>query len=289
MRILLTTHGMPHDEVALRFGATIVRNAGEPATILAVVDDEARRARAEEILKSAVEQFTGVPRVQTKVRIGHAAPEIIREADEGNYDLVIVGERQNPNLLTRFLSGSTSIRIVEHSPCAVIVAKGKAGPIARILLCDSGAEGVLAPPVVPQAEAGEPGPSLLARFTAQLADLLQGEEEITLLHVMSQISAGPGVRGTQLRADVQELIEEHSPEGEMLLQDVRLLERPGVRVRAKVRHGLVVDEILEEAHSGDYDLVVIGAHRGASWQRILLDDLAHKILVEMDRPVLVVR
>jgi nucleotide-binding universal stress UspA family protein len=56
-----------------------------------------------------------------------------------------------------------------------------------------------------------------------------------------------------------------------------------------VRHGLVVDEIQAEARSGDYDLVVIGAHRGEGWRRILLDDLAHQIIVEMDRPVLVVR
>jgi nucleotide-binding universal stress UspA family protein len=50
-----------------------------------------------------------------------------------------------------------------------------------------------------------------------------------------------------------------------------------------------VDEILAEARSGDYDLVVIGAHRGAGWERLLLDDLAHQIIEQMDRPVLVVR
>jgi nucleotide-binding universal stress UspA family protein len=67
------------------------------------------------------------------------------------------------------------------------------------------------------------------------------------------------------------------------------LDRLGVRALAEVRHGLVVDEILSQAKKGDYDLVVIGAYRGKGWQRILLDDLAHKILVQLDRPVLVVR
>jgi nucleotide-binding universal stress UspA family protein len=70
---------------------------------------------------------------------------------------------------------------------------------------------------------------------------------------------------------------------------MEFLSLPGVRARPKVRHGLVVDEILDEARAGEYDLVVIGAHRGEPWQRILLDDLAHKILVQMDRSVLVVR
>jgi nucleotide-binding universal stress UspA family protein len=50
-----------------------------------------------------------------------------------------------------------------------------------------------------------------------------------------------------------------------------------------------VDQILAAARDGDYDLVVIGAHRGESWQRLLLDDLSHKILLQIDRPILVVK
>jgi len=59
--------------------------------------------------------------------------------------------------------------------------------------------------------------------------------------------------------------------------------------RAKVSRGLVVEEILQEAQRGDYDLVVIGAYREQGWQRILLEDLAHRIFAGLDRSVLVVR
>jgi nucleotide-binding universal stress UspA family protein len=38
-----------------------------------------------------------------------------------------------------------------------------------------------------------------------------------------------------------------------------------------------------------YDLVVIGAHAGEGWPRILLDDLAHKIVARLNGPVLVIR
>ena len=72
-------------------------------------------------------------------------------------------------------------------------------------------------------------------------------------------------------------------------QDFCRLERLGIQARAEVRHGLVVDEILAEARRGNYDLVVIGAYRGEGWQRILLDDLAHRLIVQLDRPVLIVR
>jgi nucleotide-binding universal stress UspA family protein len=106
---------------------------------------------------------------------------------------------------------------------------------------------------------------------------------------MSQMTAGPGVRGKQLRASAEELIQEHTPEGELLERDMEILEQLNLRAQPKIRHGLVVDEILEEARSGNYDLVVIGAHRGAGWERFLLDDLAYQIIEQMNHPVLVVR
>jgi nucleotide-binding universal stress UspA family protein len=62
-----------------------------------------------------------------------------------------------------------------------------------------------------------------------------------------------------------------------------------VNPRPKVRHGLVVEEILAEAHSQDYGLIVIGAHRGEGWHRILLDDLARQIIQKVDRPICVAR
>jgi nucleotide-binding universal stress UspA family protein len=268
------TGGSPHSEAALRFGAQIARRAGEPPTILTVIKRESDRPRARVILAQARETLAPlVQNVQTRIRVGHPAEEIIREAEEGRYDLVVVGERQHLGLYTRFLLGSTAIRVVEHAPCPVIIAKGKAGPIHRILLCDSGVQ----------------KPSVLSRFTAQLAGLMEDEVKITVLHVMSQMSAGPGVEGRPLRATAEELIREHAPEGELLEMDIQILARPRLHPSPKVRHGLVVDEILAEARSGDYDLLVIGAHRGEGWRRILLDDLAHQIIEQADRPVLIVR
>ncbi len=288
MRILMTVDGSPHSEATLRFGAQLVALAEEPPTILTVARYDDDRPQAERILEWARGFLAPkVPAVQSRVRVGFPAAEIVREAEEGGYDLVVVGERPDRKLLARVLRGSTALRVVEHAPCPVVVAKGQARPIQRILLCDSGAENSAAVP--PSTAAARKGPSVLSRFTAQLAAVLHGEEEITVLHVMSQMSAGPGVRGEQLRAGVDELIQEHSPEGELLARDIQALQRPGVHARPKVRHGLVVDEILTEARTGEYDLVVIGAYRGAGWQRILLDDLAHQIIVQLDRPVLVVR
>ena len=273
MKILIAINGSEQTETTLSLAAQITLQAGDPPTILIVIErgTDHLASQAEAILAYA-QEFLAIPNLNHKVRTGRPAEGIIREAREGNYDLLIVGEKQAHHLVLQLL-GSTAVRVAEGAPCPTIIVKGITRPIRRILLCDSGAG----------------RSSVLSRFTAQLADILEGEEEVTVLHVMSQISAGPGVPGKQLRASVEQLIKAHTPEGELLGRDIRVLEQPGIHPIPKVRRGLVVDEILTEARNGDYDLIVIGAHQGKKWQHFLLEDLAQKILMQSDRPVLVVK
>jgi nucleotide-binding universal stress UspA family protein len=284
MHILMATGGSPHSEAALRLGARLARGIDTPPTLLVVIEEEAQRATAEIILGRAREILCSeVPVVCERVRIGQPAREIVREASDGGYGLIVLGERAHHRLKTRLLKSSRAVYVAEHAPCPVMIVKQSSwtdpgngddgSAFRRILMCDSGGH----------------QPSLLSRYTAQLAELDSGQEQITILHVMSQISGWPGVPGQQLRADAEELIRQGAPEGALLVQDLHELERTGVHSQPKVRHGRVVDEILAEARSGQYDLVVIGAHREVGWQRFLLDDLAHQNITQVDRPILVVR
>ena len=272
-RILMVANGSFPIEEFLTFCKQFVHCASEPPTLLTILNplNDCPPCQNNTIANQARKIF-GDQCLRTKTRIGQPIEEVVAEIQDGSYNLVIVGNRSN-HLFSRFFRASTAIRIAELAPCPVLVVKGKTNTIRRILMCDSGAE----------------ESRLIGRFTSQITDMLHGEEEITILHVMSQISAGPGVRGGQLRAEAEKLIESHTPEGELLEQDTQILERSRVHTIPKVRHGLVVDEILAEARGGNYDLVVIGAYISEGWGRFLLDDQAHKILTRMDRPVLVVK
>ncbi len=273
MRILIATGGAAHSDQAVQMGAQIASEAGLAPTLLTVIKHEAEYTHAEAILARAVFHTTlDATGVHSKIRVGNPAKEIICECEEGGYNLVIVGSRPTHKLLTRLL-GSTAEWVVSHAPCPVLIAIGRARPIQRILLCASGAN----------------SPSRHTLFTVQLVSLLGGPFEITVLHVMSQISAGPAAPDEwQLYAGAAELIKEHEPEGELLQQDVLTLTQPHVRVKPRIRHGSIVEEILAEAEAGDYDLIIIGAHQTRGLHRFLLDDLAHQIVVQADRPVLVV-
>jgi nucleotide-binding universal stress UspA family protein len=287
MKILLATDGSPESEAALTFSAQLARRDAISMTILAIVDsgfpiesaqvpDSSTQypqavSKVEGILARAIE-LVGVAGINTRVRFGDAFTQILHEASAGAYDLIVIGDSRPRNILRRFRRNSMAVRIAENAPCSVILVRGKVSPICRILLCDSGA-GMS---------------SLLSRLVLQLAELLEGDEEVCVLHVMSQISASPVVQNADLKAVATELIAEHAPEGEILEQDVKMLEKPGIHPTPKVRHGLVVDEILAEARSGDYDLVVVGAHPIGK-RRFMLDNIAHQVIKEIARPILVVR
>jgi nucleotide-binding universal stress UspA family protein len=271
MRILIAVHDPSNADQVLRCAAQFAHCTDESCMVLALIESPKRPWPAGELPERARE-ILGAPNLVIQQRAGDPLREILAELKRNPYDLLVVGESETAQPAVPLLRERIAHRLAESSYCPVLVVRGAVRPFKHILMCDSGAEN-----------------SVLRRFTVQLAEMLEGEEEITVLHVMSQISAGPGVPGRQLRADVQELIAEDAPEGRLLAHDLRLLSRRGIRPVAKVRHGLVVDEILAEARAGDYDLVVIGAHQEQGWQRFLLDDLAHKILAQMDRPVLVVR
>jgi nucleotide-binding universal stress UspA family protein len=272
MRLLIATGGAKHSEKALLLGGQMARNV-RAATVLTVMKRPEDQGKAEDVLARAREMLQPmVAEVNTLLRQGNPAEQIVLAARQGNYDLVVVGERPKHRLAARFL-GSTAAHVIERAPCPVAIAKGEIHPLRHILLCDSGAA----------------SQTLLRRLADQLPALAGGEVEITVLHVMSQISAGPGINGQQLQATAEQLINDKSPEGAILERDVMLLARPTVRARPKVRHGLVVEEILGEAQSGNYDLIVIGAHQREGWQWLLLDDIAHQVVVEADRPILVLR
>ncbi|HUM68426.1 MAG TPA: universal stress protein, partial [Chloroflexota bacterium] len=85
-----------------------------------------------------------------------------------------------------------------------------------------------------------------------------------------------------------ELMAKHTREGELLAHDTAVLQELPLHLQTKIRHGLVVEEVVAEARDGNYNLVVIGAHQGTGWERYLLDDLAHQIVTKIDSSVLVI-
>jgi len=273
MKILVVISDLNPKDQLLHFSRMFGQLPGVTLEMMIVLpsDQQQLRRKAEKFISAVSQQF-GAPGLNPKIRFGNLHSQVSQEVSPGSYDLVILREK-NTSLISRWLHGNPAVHIAETLPCSVIIFNGTAKPIERILLCDSGG-----------------GKSaVLNQFTAKLVQILPGTDTVSVLHVMSQISAGPGVSGKYLRASTEELIKDKTREGLLVERDMQTLEDLGVHAVPKIRHGLVIDEILAEAKSSQYDLLIIGTHTEVHPQTYLLVNIARQIINRVNIPVLIVR
>jgi nucleotide-binding universal stress UspA family protein len=64
---------------------------------------------------------TGV-QVEKKLVEGHTVQEIVRAANDGNFDLIVIGARGLSHIKEMFLGGVTDA-VIHHAHCAVLVIK----------------------------------------------------------------------------------------------------------------------------------------------------------------------
>ena len=58
----------------------------------------------------------------------------------------------------------------------------------------------------------------------------------------------------------------------------------------RIRHGIVIDQILAEVQGTDYDLVVVGSWPVRDpWRNYVIGNVTRDIINRTDRPVLVIR
>ena len=270
MRVLVAIAGLTHSQLVLNMAAQLGPLTAELLTLMTVVSHAGDCAEAGWVLDRASELLSReVAGVHTLIRVGQPADEIVREANARAYDLVIVGDQHPFRRSSRLIVGSTTAQVVDRSPCPVLVAKGAIRPMRHILVCDSGAQ----------------NPSVLGCFTQRTSALLRAESAVTLLHVLGQCSEDR--YDADLMAATDDPLEEDTPEADIFNRGVQMLAQFGIRPHTKLRHGRVADEIVAEANTQDYQLVVIGAQCGDFWRHSLLNDLAHRIIARVECPVLV--
>ena len=137
-KILVGYDGSKGGKAALRQAAAIAREAGAEIAALWVREplprytdlpgepeeaqeaaDEYFKERRKEIEDAAAQH--GIP-IHCETRHGHPAKTILRFADEGGYDLIVIGHSDHSELWGRLL-GDTADRISDQSHCSVLIVK----------------------------------------------------------------------------------------------------------------------------------------------------------------------
>lgn len=91
---------------------------GEPEDQVEAGDHyfEARRKEAE-----ALAQAQGLA-ITCQTRRGHPAKTLVLEAQEGGFDLLVIGHSDHSEMWGRLL-GDTADRVCDHAHCSILVAK----------------------------------------------------------------------------------------------------------------------------------------------------------------------
>lgn len=255
-KVLICHNPSRNEEAPLDFGCRLATSARGPTTILAVAEansslDEVRGSV--KILQPP--QFAHLSNLSTKVRQGEVSSEIIFEAQEGHYELVVLGRQEKASGLAGSGLGSIARKILSQGAIPVLLVEESRPKIERVLLCTA---------------AGEPGKAVVL-FGGRIAR--RTGARATILHILNPKSSPFD----------QRRIERH------LRQVQSSLEARGVPGEILMKEGIPpIEGILSEAESGDYDLIVIGASLLPHPHQFRWVDTASRVIHGTTRPVIVV-
>ena len=271
MKILICSDGMPAAESAIQLGGLLAGPLQAETTILGI----AEKSGDERPLREALEKQAQSLRAQKfgleiSMHAGEPVRQILDQTSKTSYDLVVIGARWT-GATGHYWRSEKTYEVIKAIQPPVLVAIGECKQLKRFLVCTGGKE------FIKQA----------IQLTGKLAAALGAS--VTLLNVMAE---PPAIYAdlVQLEEDVSRLLESKSELGTNLQRQKRELERLGVSAEVRLRHGIVIDQVFEEARDGDYDLIVTGTSQARGLLRhYIMGDLTRSILNHANCPVLVAR
>jgi len=271
MNIMVCSDGSERAREALLSAVIIATATRAETTILGITEIEQDQIRLFEALREEIQIFQekGV-KVDVVTKFGDPVEEIIRRTREITYDLVVIGA-QRQRAQEFFLPSAKAYSIIETIAPPVLVVPKSRPELKRILICSGGG------PYIDNA----------VRLTSELAKDLSAS--ITLLTVVSE---PPAMHATLFRRqeNMDALLNSDSELARNLRNQKDIIERVDVPVSVQIRHGIVIDEILEEVERGDCDLIVVGSWPVRdSWRNYVIGNVTREIVNRTDRPVLVIR
>ena len=120
-KILVASDGSATAHKAVDRAVEVAQQTGATVTILTV----GRPDKAGRIAQQEAERIHAVDAqldVATKTDDGDAADVILDEAEQGRYDLLVVGNKGMTGA-GRFLLGSVPNKISHHAPCALLIVR----------------------------------------------------------------------------------------------------------------------------------------------------------------------
>lgn len=199
-----------------------------------------------------------------RVESNDPSSEILKLADSGLYDLVVLGSRGLSGLKSA-LMGSVSSRVAKEAKCSILVVKTKISATPKILLGYDGSQ--------ESKNALDVATDLGSKLKA----------EVDALSIFSVPISPEAYIGVELDKWEKEMNEE-------LDEAVKKMMERGVSSKGKVQeHTNIPLAIVSEAERGSYDLIVVGSRGMGRLRSLFLGSVASGIANNSRTNVLIVR
>jgi nucleotide-binding universal stress UspA family protein len=195
-------------------------------------------------------------RARVLVKKGPAAPTLLNHAT-GRGTLILLGHRGLSNL-DRFFLGSVSTQVALHARCSVLVVKGPARPLRRVLLAVDGSKS---------------SDQALQFVLKHMSPTSHARIELQVLQVLPPFAYTKETVAYVAR----------------ITRYTQKLETADYIVKDTIRAGDPAEEIIKAAMSFHADLLVVGAKGLGAVGRFLLGSVSSKLIHHSPCSILVVR
>lgn len=270
MKTLICIRHLPYSEPTVRFGGLIAGIESSPVTVLTVIDVGQDPTEAKVDLGKAI-SILGRDDVVKIIRKGDVISEILSQAQEIDYEVIVVGTQEVDRLLDAFF-GTVSRKVAGKAHSSVLVVRGERPVKLEKILITIG---------------GRKMNQAVVKVGAQIARAAKAK--VKVLYVTSPVpTMYTGLN--EIEETLEELLHTDTPIARYLRWSAQYLADQGVEAKLELAQGVDTDEIMREALQGDYDLVVIGAPtvRGI-FGRIFTEQVTPQVVERSPCSVLVVR
>lgn len=267
--LLICLQGIDESRQALDYGLYLAEILRCPVTLLGI----SGRAPAEESIEAQIDEGT---RRLRQLDLPHE----VQRAPGPLAAVVPQIARLKPYLTVynapplefwqRLSEGGRFRRLLVDVPGPILRVRTACRPLRHALVCSGGMR--YADP--------------LERVASELARAAGAR--LTLLHVVPRVNLDYPL-AHQLAHQWQNILETDTPQARHLRTALAQAQQLGVETELRVRHGSVVEEILDEVASGDYDLIGLGSpYASHNLRQLYRPNVTASVAEEVTCPLLTV-
>ena len=268
MKLLYLIANQKMNPSVAEFVAQVAKKMQASVMVLVTAETQKSLDQAKESFEEASKSLAGVS-YSAKFVQGNPVPIMKEEVRQDRYEMILMGVHRRQRVIPSHFR-VISQRIIKHSPLPIMLIRDIRGKLERMLVCTGGLQ--ISQPVV------------------ELSTKLAGQAglQATLLTVAAAVpSMYTGMM--EMEETLEELLSTDTPLAQHLRHSAEMLTKSGIHAEIKVRHGDVVEAILEETAEGHYDLVVLGTPQRQSLSSVLLGNVTQQIINRAPSVVLITK